>query len=108
MLALVPCIPVPEQVVEGVAVCHERLVAHRDLKPGNPAYSGMFQAPSLSVVCLILCTGLRTCFLTKAVLERAGRIADWRMPKRGREGVKIIDFGFAAQAPDLRPFKIVQ
>ncbi|CAE7832299.1 HSL1 [Symbiodinium sp. CCMP2592] len=45
------------QVVEGVAVCHERLVAHRDLK------------------------------LENVLLDK------------GREGVKIIDFGFAAHVP---------
>eukprot|EP00439_Symbiodinium_sp_Y106_P036585 s2363_g4.t1 len=45
------------QVVEGVTVCHERLVAHRDLK------------------------------LENVLLDK------------GREGVKIIDFGFAAHVP---------
>lgn len=45
------------QVVEGVSVCHERLVAHRDLK------------------------------LENVLLDK------------GREGVKIIDFGFAAHVP---------
>ncbi|CAE7732185.1 CIPK10 [Symbiodinium pilosum] len=45
------------QVVEGVSVCHDRLVAHRDLK------------------------------LENVLLDK------------GREGVKIIDFGFAAHVP---------
>mmetsp|Transcript_60731 Transcript_60731/g.142062 ORF Transcript_60731/g.142062 Transcript_60731/m.142062 type:complete len:625 (+) Transcript_60731:68-1942(+) len=60
-----PCHKLPEQVarlyyrqvVEGVSVCHERLVAHRDLK------------------------------LENVLLDKS------------REGVKIIDFGFAAHVP---------